>query len=160
MESTLDFSELPDQLDPSILYQDTSIALFVHFLPRICEFVTSFFRCRDHSLVQHDPLRPDELPTPGTVVAIDAEFVKMQQVCMINAIPRTKMIYASVQEESEFRSDGSTKVIRPARLSLARVSVLRGDGPRKGIPFIDDYIHTSEIIVDYLTEFSGIKRKQ
>lgn len=62
------------------------------------------------------------------------------------------------QEESEFKSDGSTKVIRPARLSLARVSVLRGDGPRQGLPFIDDHIHTSEIIVDYLTEFSGIKR--
>ncbi|XP_006458223.1 hypothetical protein AGABI2DRAFT_183307 [Agaricus bisporus var. bisporus H97] len=122
VQSTLDFGQLPDQLDPSILYQDTSIAL-----------------CRDRSLVRHDPLRPDELPTPGTVVAIDAEFVKMQQ------------------EESEFRSDGSTKVIRPARLSLARVSVLRGDGLRQGIPFIDDYIHTSEIIVDYLTEFSGIK---
>lgn len=62
-----------------------------------------------------------------------------------------------VQEETEFRSDGTKKVLRPARLSLARVSVLRGDGPRKGVPFIDDYIHTSEIIVDYLTEFSGIK---
>ena len=63
----------------------------------------------------------------------------------------------STQEETEFRSDGTKKVLRPARLSLARVSVLRGDGPRKGVPFIDDYIHTSEIIVDYLTEFSGIK---
>jgi hypothetical protein len=61
------------------------------------------------------------------------------------------------QEETEFRSDGTKKVLRPARLSLARVSVLRGDGPRNGVPFIDDYIHTSEIIVDYLTEFSGIK---
>ena len=61
------------------------------------------------------------------------------------------------QEETEFRSDGTKKVLRPARLSLARVSVLRGDGPRKGVPFIDEYIHTSEIIVDYLTEFSGIK---
>lgn len=29
MQSTLDFGQLPDQLDPSILYQDTSIALFV-----------------------------------------------------------------------------------------------------------------------------------
>ena len=61
------------------------------------------------------------------------------------------------QEETEYRSDGTKKVIRPARLSLARVSVLRGNGPEEGAPFIDDHIHTSEIIVDYLTEFSGIK---
>ena len=73
------------------------------------------------------------------LVAIDAEFVSMQQ------------------EETEFRSDGTKKVIRPARLSLARVSVLRGDGPKAGVPFIDDHIHTSEMIVDYLTEWSGIK---
>ena len=61
------------------------------------------------------------------------------------------------QEETEFRSDGTIHVIRPARLSLARVSVLRGDGPKEGVPFIDDHIHTSDVIVDYLTEFSGIK---
>lgn len=73
------------------------------------------------------------------LVAIDAEFVSMQQ------------------EETEFRSDGTKKVIRPARLSLARVSVLRGGGPKAGVPFIDDHIHTSEVIVDYLTEYSGIK---
>ena len=50
-------------------------------------------------------------------------------------------------------------MLRPARLSLARVSVLRGDGPKQGVPFIDDHIHTSDMIVDYLTEFSGIKCK-
>ena len=61
------------------------------------------------------------------------------------------------QEETEYRSDGTNRVIRPARHGLARVSVLRGDGPKEGIPFIDDHIHTSEVIVDYLTEFSGIK---
>ena len=61
------------------------------------------------------------------------------------------------QEETEFRSDGTKKVLRPARLSLARVSVLRGEGPNEGVPFIDDHIHTSEVIVDYLTEFSGIR---
>ena len=72
------------------------------------------------------------------VVSIDAEFVKMQQ------------------EEVEFKSDGSKTVLRPARLSLARVSVLRANGVREGLPLIDDHIHTSEVIVDYLTEFSGI----
>ncbi|EJF62633.1 hypothetical protein DICSQDRAFT_154466 [Dichomitus squalens LYAD-421 SS1] len=118
----LDFSELPDKMDPSILCRDTNIAMN-----------------RDPRLIRHEPLRFEELPTPGTLIAIDAEFVSMQQ------------------EETEYRSDGTKKVIRPARLSLARVSVLRGDGPKEGVPFIDDHIHTSEIIVDYLTEFSGIK---
>ena len=95
-------------------------------------------RNRDPSLIKHGPLGPDELPKPGTVVSIDAEFVMMQR------------------EEVDLRSDGTKTVLRPARLSLARVSVLRGDGPREGIPLIDDHIHTSEMIVDYLTEYSGI----
>ncbi|CAK5279336.1 unnamed protein product [Mycena citricolor] len=47
------------------------------------------------------------------------------------------------KEETEFRSDGSKQVLRPARLSLARVSVLRGNGPKQGVPFIDDHIHTN-----------------
>lgn len=118
----LDYSGLPDQLDPSILSLDTSICVN-----------------RDKNIIQHECLRFEELPKPGTLVAIDAEFVSMQQ------------------EETEYRSDGTNRIIRPARLSLARVSVLRGDGPKEGVPFIDDHIHTSEVIVDYLTEFSGIK---
>jgi PAB-dependent poly(A)-specific ribonuclease subunit 2 len=94
---------------------------------------------RDPGLLRHEYLSEDEMPRPGTIVAIDAEFVLMQQ------------------EETDFRSDGSKKVLRPARLSLARVSVLRGGEHKQGVPFIDDHIHTSELVVDYLTEFSGIK---
>ncbi|KAL1747522.1 ubiquitin carboxyl-terminal hydrolase-domain-containing protein [Schizophyllum fasciatum] len=122
VRESLDYSGLPDVMDPAILSQDSNIAIK-----------------RDKSRIKHELLRYDELPRPGTMVAIDAEFVSMQQ------------------EETEYRSDGTKRVIRPARLSLARVSVLRGDGPKEGVPFIDDHIHTSEVIVDYLTEFSGIK---
>ncbi|KZV71779.1 hypothetical protein PENSPDRAFT_577089 [Peniophora sp. CONT] len=89
---------------------------------------------RDPALIQHVPLAPSERPTPGTVIAIDAEFVQMQA------------------EEAEFRSDGTRTVLRPARLGLARVSVLR----ENGTAFIDDHVQTSEAVVDYLTEYSGI----
>lgn len=115
-------------------------------------------RNRDKNLIKHECLRFEELPKPGTLVAIDSEFVSMQQVGSHATTPIHPQIRISVpQEETEFRSDGTNRVIRPARLSLARVSVLRGDGPKQGIPFIDDHIHTSDVIVDYLTEFSGIK---
>jgi hypothetical protein len=94
------------------------------------------------------------------LVAVDAEFVSMQQASFFFLFTRAWHVLTSCgfQEESEYRSDGSRKVLRPARLSLARVSVLRGgSGPSEALPFIDDHIHTSETIVDYLTEYSGIK---
>ncbi|KAG8714993.1 poly(A)-specific ribonuclease [Ceratobasidium sp. 423] len=116
--STLDFSMLPMKMDPAIL----------------CNVDNISWRMNKAKLA-HEPLTADELPTPGTLVAIDAEFVSLQK------------------EENEMRSDGTKKVIRPSQLCLARVSVLREDGRA----FIDDYIHTSDTIVDYLTEFSGIK---
>ncbi|KAI9848000.1 MAG: poly(A)-specific ribonuclease [Thelocarpon superellum] len=80
-----------------------------------------------------------EAPTAGTHVAIDAEFIAFQQ------------------EEIEIKADGSRETIRPSRLGLARVSVLRGSGEDEGLPFIDDYIATTEPVVDYLTAFSGIQ---
>lgn len=48
-------------------------------------------------------------------------------------------------------------MVRPNKSGLARVSVLRGSGPREGEPFIDDYINIRDHIVDYVTPFSGIK---
>ena len=82
----------------------------------------------------------NEFPTSaGFLCGIDAEFV------------------AYNKEETEVRSDGTRSVIRPSRLGLARVSVLRGDGPQMGIPFIDEYVIPTDRIVDYLTDYSGIK---
>ncbi|RIA93213.1 ubiquitin carboxyl-terminal hydrolase-domain-containing protein [Glomus cerebriforme] len=118
----MDTSDLPSEIDKSILFEDISISK--HHLTN-----------KKLSVL----LTPEELPQPGTLVAIDAEFVALNQ------------------EETEFRSDGTKSVIRPSRLSLARVSVLRGEGAKENIPFIDDYIAASEPVVDYLTEFSGIE---
>ncbi|EJD46063.1 hypothetical protein AURDEDRAFT_87257 [Auricularia subglabra TFB-10046 SS5] len=121
MRDNMDLSQLRTSIDPAILSRDISIS-----------------QKRDRSLIRHEPLGVDELPTPGYVIAIDAEFVQLQEA------------------ETEVRSDGTKKTLRPPRRSLARVSVLRGSGPKEGIPLIDDHIHTTIPIVNYLTEFSGI----
>ncbi|WVQ83826.1 PAB-dependent poly(A)-specific ribonuclease subunit PAN2 [Cryptococcus sp. DSM 104549] len=120
--SLLSLDRLPKALDKEALFKDVSIAWN-----------------RKEELVKHKVLSQEEMPYRGMLVAIDAEFVALQQ------------------EEMEFRSDGTKNILRPSHMSLARVSVLRGDGELEGTPFIDDYIHTSEAVVDYLTEFSGIK---
>lgn len=94
---------------------------------------------RNEALRRHTILSGDELPKPGTLVAMDAEFV------------------ALAPEEMDVFSDGSRTLLQPSRLALARVSLLRGEGPHEGEPFIDDHIHTPENVVDYLTQFSGIQ---
>ncbi|CAK9784309.1 putative subunit of the Pan2p-Pan3p poly(A)-ribonuclease complex [Cutaneotrichosporon oleaginosum] len=118
----LDYERLPKQLDHEVLFKDQNMAFN-----------------RDSNAIMAEVLTPAELPTPGTLISIDAEFVALQQ------------------EELEFRSDGTKKILRPSHMSLARVSVLRGPGEKEAVPFIDDYIYTKEAVADYLTEFSGIK---
>ena len=86
------------------------------------------------------PLTPAEMAQPSLLCGIDAEFVAIKE------------------EETEIRSDGTRSLLRPSRLSLARVSVVRGgNSDMAGVPFIDDYVATSEPVFDYLTEYSGIK---
>ncbi|KAH9457495.1 hypothetical protein Pst134EA_021369 [Puccinia striiformis f. sp. tritici] len=96
-------------------------------------------KCRDLNKIRHEVLKEEELPKKGDLVAIDAEFVSLQQ------------------EEVDYKSDGTKLVRRPSQMTLARVSVLRGEGSKTGVPFIDDHIQTFEPIADYLTEFSGIR---
>ena len=49
--------------------------------------------------------------------------------------------------------DGREVEVRPSRLGLARVSLVRGEGPTKGTCCIDDYIKGAEPVFDYLTKF-------
>lgn len=82
--------------------------------------------------------RENEPAGPGTIVAIDTEFVKI------------------AQPEVEMHSDGNSKIIRPTVHALARTSIIRGSGMDEGVPFIDDYIFIKDKVVDYLTSYSGI----
>ncbi|TGO70876.1 hypothetical protein BELL_0652g00040 [Botrytis elliptica] len=87
----------------------------------------------------HKPLSPDrEMPTEGTLIALDTEFVSIRQ------------------PEIEVNSEGERQTIRPIAHALARVSVVRGSGDDEGYPFIDDYINCKDPIIDYLTSYSGI----
>lgn len=123
--TVLDLSLLASEPSMELLGQDLSIS-----------------KHRDPTLKRHTPLLASELPLQaGTIVAIDSEFVALNQ------------------EELELSSDGTRRLIRPSRLTLARVSVLRGHGEREGEAFVDDFIWTKEDVVDYLTQYSGIKRE-
>ncbi|KAM0277743.1 hypothetical protein ACHAQH_005604 [Verticillium albo-atrum] len=79
-----------------------------------------------------------EPPGPGSIIALDTEFVAVRQ------------------PEIEMNSEGERETIRPKVYALARTSVIRGEGESEGEPFVDDYILIREPIVDYLTAFSGI----
>lgn len=80
----------------------------------------------------------EETLKAGDLVGLDCEFVMVQR------------------EDCEISGDGFRTVVTPARMALARVSVVRGSGSKIGIPLIDDYVEVKEPVVDFLTRFSGI----
>ena len=120
------------------------------------------------------PPGPGELPRPGDLFGLDAEFVALAPALR------------------EMWCDGEIVETRPARLGLARVSVVRGgrvggddagweeggggrgggesgkgdvssspsstsSSPLLNVPAIDDYIRQNEPVFNYLTRWSGLR---
>eukprot|EP00808_Paulinella_micropora_P008292 g60396.t1 len=85
------------------------------------------------------PSRSGDRVGRGSLVAIDCEFVVVQL------------------EEKDEKVDGKVSMVTPQRMQLARVSLVRGQGPQMGVPFLDQYIVPTEPVVDHLTEFSGLR---
>jgi PAB-dependent poly(A)-specific ribonuclease subunit 2 len=111
-----------DKLDTSILYKD-----------RFADNGT-----RDGKTIEYNLLEEGEVIKPGTLVALDAEFIELSPA------------------EYEFNGNGTKTLVSPPKSLLARISVIRGEEPKEGECFIDDYIATSENIHDYKTAYSGI----
>ena len=61
------------------------------------------------------------------LLGIDAEFVALSPA------------------EKGVKPDGTELLLRPARLALARISVVRAEGPLRFTPCIDDYVRASEV---------------
>ncbi|EGW32376.1 uncharacterized protein SPAPADRAFT_138105 [Spathaspora passalidarum NRRL Y-27907] len=147
-EEVLDLSS-PWKKPVVVIYQESSIAQtpFEYFnietfgkLPNLNDSILY----RDHFAgtiregykKEYELLTKQEAPKADTLVAIDAEFVLLNP------------------ELLEVHYDGFKKLIKPKILSLARVSVLRGE---EETAFIDDYVVHTAKIHDYLTSFSGIE---
>jgi len=118
-----------DPVDPVATAADLSADFSLLTPPPMMQFAPSF-----------TPLMESEWPVKaGSLVAIDAEFV------------------AVTREQTRTDHRGRTIVIKPARLALARVSCVRGEGDMAGVPFIDSYVQQAEPVIDYLTRFSGLQ---
>lgn len=109
-------------IDCEILYRD-------HFANKL----------RESTKLEYKLLTKEEAPQPGSLVAIDAEFVILNK------------------ELSDIDCHGVKTVVKPKKTALARLSAIRcAEGPLFGVPFIDDYIFHKGPIEDYVTKYSGI----
>lgn len=85
------------------------------------------------------PLKSYQDIKPGTLVAIDAEYVVLK--------------WSNRLDDMEVFPAYSMK----KHMALARMSCIMSQSRGEEVTIIDDYVHTPEEIEDYVTQFSGIR---
>ncbi|PHJ22699.1 exonuclease [Cystoisospora suis] len=97
----------------------------------------------------------EETKEEGWLVALDAEFVAVEEIGGDISAPGALPATARAASSPLLRAASNSG--HPSSLALARVSVVRGEGPLAGVPFIDHYVHFKVPPRDYLTRFSGLR---
>ena len=108
-----------------------------------------------HHVYRFKPLDMNqEAPRPGMLLAIDAEFVALAPLTDSSSSAQSDLLNSSAPPLGGKTGNEQLKTV--PRLCLARVSVVRGEGPLAGQPCIDDHVRVVENVFDYLTRYSGI----
>lgn len=140
----------------------------------VCLFYVSTAIGQQTFAVTPDPARQDAAIVKATTIQspIPASFVinnvNLSRHPLASSVPHfhplsqeeIKKIMDSgylLSFDTEFVLLNRPTDLRDDALALARLSVVRAEGPQQGLPCLDCHVLTKEEPVDYLTKFSGLK---
>lgn len=133
--------------------------------------VLAYYRCIDNVSTDEETLDEDADERPDARVVDQSQFLRLScprvqhpklQPLDANELSKMRLLgldaefVALTPPEVEVTQEGFERSLRPSRLGLGRVSVVRGEGIWRGSACIDDYVNAVEPVYDHLPKFSGL----